>query len=245
MYSIGKLAKLSQVTVRTFRYYDEIGLLKPAKIGDGGHRYYDNEAIEKLHNIMMLKDIGFELETIHEIIANQVKSYKELLHMRLEIIHQEQLYLKSSEDKIRGILHLTELEGQADWEAIFNTFSKPKNTQEELANLRQNFFTENELEVIKALHKQVEQWVALINDIRLNLDADPSSKTAQELAKKWLDLVDEMFEGDWELAQKVWHTNWDKKAELGFYDFDKEVIEFMGKAHGYYFKKIYAGENHE
>lgn len=39
MYAIGKLAKMSNITVRTLRYYDQIGLLKPTEAKDGGHRY--------------------------------------------------------------------------------------------------------------------------------------------------------------------------------------------------------------
>lgn len=99
MYSIGKLAKLNNITVRTLRYYDEVGLLKPTKIEESGHRYYDSQAALKLHNIIMLKEIGFELETIHEILTNQVKSTKDLLHMRLQIIEIEKEQLMESEKK--------------------------------------------------------------------------------------------------------------------------------------------------
>ncbi|WP_100012475.1 MerR family transcriptional regulator [Lentibacillus sediminis] len=89
MYAIGKLAKLSNTTVRTLRYYDQIGILKPSKTGDGGHRYYDENAVEKLHQIMTLKDMGFELDTIHDILTNfQKKTSKEFLQMRLEMIQR-------------------------------------------------------------------------------------------------------------------------------------------------------------
>ncbi len=90
MYSIGQLAKLSKTTVRTLRYYDEIGLLKPSNLSEGGHRYYDEKDVEVLHNILTLKELGFELETIKSILMNQSKSSRELLEMRLEIIHQQQ-----------------------------------------------------------------------------------------------------------------------------------------------------------
>lgn len=42
MYSIGQLSKKTNISIRTLRYYDEIGLLKPAKVADSGYRYYSN-----------------------------------------------------------------------------------------------------------------------------------------------------------------------------------------------------------
>lgn len=51
MYLIGQLAKESEPTVRTLRYYDEIGLLKPSLISEGGHRYYEEHDFIKLHSI--------------------------------------------------------------------------------------------------------------------------------------------------------------------------------------------------
>ncbi|UOE95043.1 MerR family transcriptional regulator [Alkalihalobacillus sp. LMS39] len=55
MYTIGKLAELSGVTVRTLRYYDEIGLLTPSAKSEGGHRLYEEQALAQLHMIQYLK----------------------------------------------------------------------------------------------------------------------------------------------------------------------------------------------
>ncbi len=52
MYSIGELANLSQVSVRTLHYYDEIHLLTPSTYTKSGHRRYDDTAVEKLYHIL-------------------------------------------------------------------------------------------------------------------------------------------------------------------------------------------------
>lgn len=248
MYSIGKLAKLNNITVRTLRYYDEIDLLKPTKVSESGHRYYDSHAVLKLQNIIMLKEIGFELEIIHEILANQVKSAKELLHMRLKIIKVKKEELEESEEKISEILQLMEVKGTNDWEPIFNTFLKPKNNQKILKEIRKNYFTKEELEIIEKLprmgsnDKLAIQWAELIKDIKHNLHIDPTSGEAQALTSRWMTLVHTMFQGNWELAQKAWKINQNKEEELGFYDFDSEIIQFMGKAQAYYFEQNQAGD---
>lgn len=248
MYSIGKLAKLNNITVRTLRYYDEIGLLKPTRVDESGHRYYDSQAALILHNIILLKEIGFELETIHEILANQVKSTKELLHMRLQIIKVEKEQLNESEEKIRKILRLMEVEGTNDWEPIFKTFLQPKNNEKLLKEIRKNYFTKDELNIIEKLprmgrdDKLALEWEELIKDINCNLHKDPASKKAQELASRWLNLVETMFKGNRELAQKVWKIYRNKEEDLGFYDFGSEIMRFIGKAQTYYFGQKQAGD---
>lgn len=249
MYSIGKLVKMSKVTVRTLRYYDEIGLLKPTEIGNGGHRYFDDIALAKLHNIMMLKEMGFELEAIHEILGNQVKSSKELLLMRLEVIKEERAQLTGMEKNIHEILQLMELEGTNDWQAIFNTISKQYSRPKDMQTIRNNYFTSEEMKTINNLpkvgvdKKEVDQWVILLRDIRGNMDMPPGSPTAQSLAKRWWDLTLEMYNGDVKLANKAWNIN--KNRDLGFYDFDPEIVHFIENAVTYYYQQKQAGDHHE
>ena len=67
-YTVNKLAKLSGVTVRTLHFYDEIGLLKPAYVGENSYRYYEEEQLLLLQQILFFKELGFELKQIQEIL---------------------------------------------------------------------------------------------------------------------------------------------------------------------------------
>lgn len=69
-YSISKLAKISGVSTRTLRYYDEIGLLKPAKVTDAGYRIYNQEQVDMLQQIMFYKELEFSLEDIKKLLAD-------------------------------------------------------------------------------------------------------------------------------------------------------------------------------
>ena len=66
-YRIGEIAKLSGLTLRTIRYYGELGLL-PESRTKGGQRYYSDQDLVYLKRIMELKDLGFSLEEIARII---------------------------------------------------------------------------------------------------------------------------------------------------------------------------------
>lgn len=69
MLRIGDFSKLAQVSGRTLRYYDQLGLLRP-QITDSatGYRYYAVEQLPRLNRILALKDLGFELERIGDLL---------------------------------------------------------------------------------------------------------------------------------------------------------------------------------
>lgn len=69
MIRIGDLSKLSCVTVKTLRFYDEMGLLKPVKVDSfTGYRYYDYDQLPRLHRILALRDLGFSIESIAHLL---------------------------------------------------------------------------------------------------------------------------------------------------------------------------------
>lgn len=65
MFKIGDFSKLTRVSVRMLRYYDEVGLFKPAKIDDfTGYRYYSAKQISDINLIVSLRDMGFNVADI-------------------------------------------------------------------------------------------------------------------------------------------------------------------------------------
>jgi DNA-binding transcriptional MerR regulator len=68
-YTVKQLAKLSGVSVRTLHHYDEIGLLKPAAVGENGYRYYGREELLRLQQILFHRELEFPLEAIRAVLA--------------------------------------------------------------------------------------------------------------------------------------------------------------------------------
>lgn len=69
LYRIGMFSKLGKVTVKTLRYYDEMGLLVPAQVdGETGYRYYTTDQLFRLNQIMALRQMGFSIPEITDII---------------------------------------------------------------------------------------------------------------------------------------------------------------------------------
>lgn len=67
-YTVKKLAEISGISIRTLRFYDEIGLLNPAYYGDNNYRYYEEKQLLMLQQILFYRELGFPLNDIHKII---------------------------------------------------------------------------------------------------------------------------------------------------------------------------------
>jgi DNA-binding transcriptional MerR regulator/predicted transcriptional regulator YdeE len=75
MIRIGDFSKLSRVPVKTLRYYDEVGLLKPARVDDWtGYRYYGFDQMARLNRILALKELGFSLERVGHLLDEEVSA---------------------------------------------------------------------------------------------------------------------------------------------------------------------------
>jgi len=68
IYSVGRVADLSGVTIRTLHHYDEIGLLSPGGRSDAGYRVYEDSDLERLQRILFYRELGFTLKEISTII---------------------------------------------------------------------------------------------------------------------------------------------------------------------------------
>lgn len=71
-YTVKKLEKLSGISIRALRFYDEIGLLKPAYYGENNHRYYEEKQLLMLQQILFFRALGFSLADIQRIIKRYV-----------------------------------------------------------------------------------------------------------------------------------------------------------------------------
>lgn len=71
-WSIAEVARMSGVTARTLRHYDETGLLPPARIGAGGRRYYAERQLLRLQQILVLRALGVGVQEIGRILSERI-----------------------------------------------------------------------------------------------------------------------------------------------------------------------------
>lgn len=91
-YTIKKIANLSGVSARTLRFYDEIDLLKPARVNSSGYRIYGQNEVNRLQQILFYREMDLKLEEIKEILDNPDFDVGQAL-----MEHQEKLVAKRQE----------------------------------------------------------------------------------------------------------------------------------------------------
>ncbi|RNB83771.1 MerR family transcriptional regulator [Brevibacillus nitrificans] len=87
-WKVGDLASLTGLTVRTLRYYDQIGLFSPSGHSPTGHRMYNEADIQRLQKILSLKDLGLSLEEIKRVLEGQTYSSAEIVAIQIERVRK-------------------------------------------------------------------------------------------------------------------------------------------------------------
>lgn len=99
MRTVKEVSKIAGVSIRTLRYYDEIGLLKPTEVTDAGYRLYDGKALERLQEIMFFKELEIPLEDIKTIMDNPDYDREQALLAQKKMLEQKR-------NRLNGIIEL-------------------------------------------------------------------------------------------------------------------------------------------
>lgn len=114
MYGIGTVARLAQVSVRTLRHYDDVGLLKPAQVDPlTGYRYYAPDQVLRLHRILVLRDLGVPLTAIGQLLDGDVTVEQLRGILRLRQAEARTRLAAQSEQLTRVEIRLGQLEEES------------------------------------------------------------------------------------------------------------------------------------
>lgn len=99
MKTIKQISEIAKISIRTLRYYDEIGLLKPAKLTNSGYRLYDEKTLEKLQQIMFFKELEIPLSDIKRIMDNADFDKEKVLSTQKQLLEKKR-------NRLNGIIQL-------------------------------------------------------------------------------------------------------------------------------------------
>jgi DNA-binding transcriptional MerR regulator len=110
MLTIGDFARLGQVSPRMLRHYDEIGLLSPDRVDPAtGYRYYTAHQLTRLHRLVALRDLGFNLDQIgpvldEEVTVDELRGMLRMRRAQIEAtVEEEQARLRRVEAHLRAL----------------------------------------------------------------------------------------------------------------------------------------------
>ena len=187
--SVSEAAKRAGVSVRTLRYYDEIGLLKPSETTPAGYRFYDGAAMASLQQILFYRELDVPLEQIGRILNAPENDRTEALqkHRTLLLMKRRRLddMLRLVDETIGGIAMYDERPRptQADWEAVKEQYARE--AAERWGNTEA--FLESREKHTQYTPEQEAQIRAEMEEIFRAFGAcgDPAGDEAQTLVKRW------------------------------------------------------------
>jgi DNA-binding transcriptional MerR regulator len=200
-YTVLKLGKLAGISTRTLRYYDEIGILKPARINSSGYRIYGEEEVDKLQQILFYRELGVSLTDIKDIINEPsfdrfnalIEHHEKLLEKR----NQLDLLIANVEKTIATRKGGIEMSNKEKFEG-FKQKLIDENEKKYGKEIREKYGDEkvNESnEKVKGMsEKEYEEVTSLAEEIMNTLESafktgNPSGELAQrtaELHRKWI-----------------------------------------------------------
>ena len=236
-FSIGAVSKEFNISLRTLRYYDEIGLLQPSVKEENGKRLYSSENLIRLEKIALLKTASLPLSDIQNIL-DDIK-IDSILSMHKKLLEKEIQQLQESIAHTTTLLNILYLEGDLNWEQLLPLVKQNTSIDEEKRKLVNQFFNQEEQVRLKAMlpkleknHITSEKWIRIMKRITLCLEKklSPHSEEAQLLAADLQLLTLETFNGDMHLAEKFWEArkSEDHSQAMNLYPIKKEVLDYVG-----------------
>jgi DNA-binding transcriptional MerR regulator len=199
---ISEFADLTHVTVRTLHYYDQVGLLQPSVRRPNGYRLYTEKDLLRLQQIVALKFLGFSLEEIKRLLGRSGLPVRKSLAVQARVIDEEVRRLRRASRALRAVAESLKAEKKIDWKKIIKIIEVIQMSEETKKNWAERFFSEDELKEFQELGQKFtpeqiqayqQKWAALIQEVQQNLNADPASEIAIDLARRWQDLFDSAY----------------------------------------------------
>lgn len=179
-YTVKKISELSGVSIRTLHFYDEIGLLKPAYYGSNGYRYYEEEQLLRLQQILFFRELDFELGQIKKILGSgdfdqlvALTSHRKVLQRNLERTKKLIKTIDQTVDHLKGRKKMKEKD-------LYQGFSKEK--QKEYEKYLVERFGESAKKHIAESRENVKNWT--------KADSDRVKEEMAELCKDLVALIE-------------------------------------------------------
>lgn len=235
MKTIKDVSKITGVSIRTLRYYDEIGLLKPTELTEAGYRLYDNKALEKLQEIMFFRELEIPLTEIKKIMDSPDYDKKQALF-------KQKILLEQKRNRLNGIIELI-----TDVLKGANTMSFEEFTKEDIQKM-----INHTLEYMpkESIAKQVEKYESIENYKEYLSSGFTNEQAVADLLRwygskeKAMDAVmqasgntDEIKQEQDEIA-KVYHQFMAAK-EAGHASMAHSAVEMLAQS----YKKMFALDN--
>lgn len=232
MKTVKEISRLTGVSVRTLHYYDEIDLLKPTQITDAGYRLYDDTALERLHSILLFRELQFPLKEIKAILDSPDFDAKTALNQQIELLELQKKRLDKIISSAREILN------KGVNNMSFSSFDKTE-LEEYSAEAKEKWGHTDAYKEYKQRHTdsedKTEEFMQIFAEIGKVKHLSPDCEEAQRLIKKLQNFITENYYtctdkilkglGEMYVSDERFKNNIDKAGGIGTAEFTAKAIK--------------------
>jgi len=192
MFTVKQLSKLAGVTPRTLHHYDAIGLLKPSRVGDNGYRYYGEESVLRLQQILFYRELGIPLEDIRKIMGRRGFDVLGALHSHKDALQKQVARLNRLIQTVDNTINHLKGNSAMSNKAYFEGFSEEE--QEKYALEAEQMY---DPETVRASNRKwkaysaakkeaiLAEGSAIYTDMIAAMPKGADSKEVQDIVERW------------------------------------------------------------
>lgn len=192
MFTIKQLSRLAGITPRTLHYYDEIGLLKPTRVGANGYRYYAEECLLRLQQILFYRELDMPLEDIKTLLSRADFDVLAALESHKAALVRRAGQIQKLIDTVEDTLSYLRGEKEMSQKQLFQAFN-----DEEQAAMEKEAMQLYDPEVVKASNRKWKSYSAaekeriaaegnaVYADFLLAIPKGAASAEAQACVERW------------------------------------------------------------
>lgn len=238
MLTVKQVSKLAGVTPRTLHHYDAIGLLKPSRVGDNGYRYYGEESLLQLQQILFYRELGIPLEDIKKIIGRRDFDVMGALRSHKEALQKQMTRLNRLINTVDNTINHLKGNNTMSTKAYFEGFS-----DEQQAEYEKEAMQKYDPATVKAASKRWKEYTAadkqhmgeeanaLYRDLLLAIPKGAASPEAQACVERWRRFIEYFWvPNDEQLVGLANLYNEDPRFKANFDKVDIRLAGFLREA---------------
>lgn len=243
-YTVKKLAEVSGVSVRTLHWYDEVGLLNPAYHGSNGYRYYEEDQLLLLQQILFFRELGFELKQIQKILKRTDFDKQAALRLHRKALLQNIAKTKQLIKTIDKTLEHMEGISKMKEKEMFSGFSKEQQAEyerqiiERFGEAGKIHIEESKKNIDKLDPKQIKkEFDAICNKLIRLLDKKPEDKEVQAIIRTHFTWISQFWKPTKETYGAHGRFILDSDLRKAYETYDQRLPRFIAEAIQIFAKK--------
>lgn len=212
-FTISEFGKQARVSVRTLRYYEEIGLLVPMRKNSSGHRLYGLIELAKLQQIQSLKFLGYSLQEIKDLMGNNANAFVQLeksLPLQLKLLTEKRDELNRSIEAVEHVQKLLSEEKPITWTVLSSLLFQMEHEEDQKKWIKE-YFSDDEMannffslskEQRQQLDVEMLEWLISLKQL-MKEGASPQSSEAFDILIRLTEMATRHVDSKEELADQI------------------------------------------